>query len=139
MKRFLVLFLTLAITSISMAQSNDWQLYKAIDGVEIYSKLEDCVDNQLPEQRAVILKVVNTNSTDVTVDWDLMIWYSGKLITTVPQNPEYHFSFIVPKNSSVEGNCDMPRGAFYIMKEWISLTNTRKLSRFELDNIQVKR
>ena len=139
MKRFLVLFLAVAITSISMAQSNDWQLYKTVEGVEIYTKLEECLDNKLPDQRAVIIKVVNTQSADVTVDWDLMIWYSGKLITTEPQSPENHFSFTVTKNSSVEGSCDNPRGAFYIMKEWISLSNSRKLSRFELDNIQVKR
>ena len=139
MKRFLVLFLTFAISSISLAQSSDWELYKTIDGVEIYTKLEDCLDNKLPDQRAVIIKVVNTQSSDVTVDWDLMIWYSGKLITTDPQSPENHFSFSVSKNSTVEGSCDTPRGPFYIMKEWISLSNNRKLSRFELDNVQVKR
>lgn len=139
MKRFLVLFLTIAISSVTIAQSNDWALYKQVDGVEIYTKLEECYDNKLPDQRAVIIKVVNTKSADVTVDWDLMIWYNGKLITTVPKDPENHFSFTVTKNSSVEGSCDTPRGPFYIMKEWISLTNNRKISRFELDNVQVKR
>lgn len=139
MKRFLVLFLSIAISSVSLAQSNDWELYKTIDGVEIYTKLEDCLDNKLPDQRAVIIKVVNTQSKEITVDWDLMIWYNGKLITTQPQSPENHFTFTVPSNSSVQGECDTPSGPFYIMKEWISLTNNRKLSRFELDNVQITR
>ncbi|MGZ5247013.1 MAG: hypothetical protein ACXWV5_08230 [Flavitalea sp.] len=59
----LLLFLCLYFIVPSNAQNN-WQLKKTVDGVQCYSAIVSCNGNP-----AVLLRFVNTNSSEVKVSW----------------------------------------------------------------------
>lgn len=137
MKLFLatICFLTLGLTS--FAQESEWQLYASIDGVEIYTMESDCYPTNIPDQKGILIKVVNNNNETVQVEWDKVLWYNDEIITDNTTDDENHYSVQIEKNSSNEGSCDVPRGAFYIFSDFITFKSETKLTRFELQNIKV--
>jgi len=139
MKRFLLPFFTLFLTASSFGQDSDWKLYSVVDGIEIYTIESDCYATNIPDQKAVIIKVVNTTNNDLTVEWDKAIWYNDQLATENTADEENHYLVKVKKNSSKEGSCEIPRGPFYIYKDFITYKTETKLTKFELQNIKVTR
>jgi hypothetical protein len=138
MKRILVIF-AFIITNSVIAQVTDWKLYSAVDGVEIYTIETDCFAKNIPDQKAVIIKVVNTTNEDKTVEWDKVLWYNGEKITHDVGDDENHYSVTITKNATQEGSCDTPYGPFYIYKDFITYDAKSKLTKFELENIKVSR
>ena len=139
MKRIIFLCVSVLISASMWAQSESWQLYEAIDGVEIYTQEVECLENKLPDQVAYLVKVVNTTNKNIQVEWDLAIWYNGKKVTGDAPNPENHHVTVVEKESEVEGDCTLPRGALYIIKEFKAASSTTKLTKFEFQNIQISK
>lgn len=112
-----------------------WNLYQAVNGIEVYTQEVDCYAENIPSQKAILIKIVNTNSIDFIVDWDLKVWYGGELQTDNVKDGENHHSTVIKANSEVAGTCDVPHGALYIYKDFILYTAPTKLTQFELDNI----
>jgi hypothetical protein len=139
MKRYIFPLFAFLFTISSFGQDANWKLYSSIDGIEIYTTDSDCYAANIPDQKAIIIKVVNTTNDDLTVEWDKYIWYNDKLVTDNVSDNENHFTIDVKKNSSQEGSCDIPRGPFYIYKDFITYKTDTKLSKFELQNITVTR
>ncbi|MCB9222934.1 MAG: hypothetical protein R2780_13785 [Crocinitomicaceae bacterium] len=137
MKSFLGLLFAFSLTTAAVAQGTDWELYSTVDGVEIYTKESDCYAKNIPAQKAVIIKVVNTTNSKVKVEWDQVIWYNDKQVTKHVEEGENHFSVEVEKNDSQEGTCDTPYGPYYIYKDFITYDTDVKLSKFELQNIKI--
>ncbi|MBD3637484.1 MAG: hypothetical protein HUJ25_09040 [Crocinitomicaceae bacterium] len=138
MKRFLAVISFMLVTySIYGQENSSWQLYSSVDGVEIYTMETDCYAQNIPDQKAILIKVVNTSSEDVRVEWDLLVWYNGELVKRDVSDKENHFTVEVRANSTEIGSCDVPRGALYIYKDFITYETDTKLTDFELKNIQV--
>ena len=121
------------------AQETDWTLYSSVDGVEIYTTESDCYAKNIPDQKAIIIKLVNTTGQDLKVEWDRAIWYNDKLVTQNVADGENHMTVKVDANSVKEGSCEIPRGALYLYKDFITYDTDTKLTRFELQNIKVTR
>jgi hypothetical protein len=136
MKNILSLAFFLTISSLGLSQTNDWQLYSSVDGVDIFTKLTDCDAKNIPSQKAYLLKVVNKTEKEVLVEWDKAIWYNDDLLTT-SSDGENHYSVLVKENSNNEGTCDQPHGPYYIFKDFILYQSETKLTKFELQNIKV--
>lgn len=139
MKLFLGLITTILLGSSVFSQDTEWKLYSSVDGVEIYTMESDCYAKNIPDQKAIIIKVVNTTGQNVAVEWDKVIWYNDELVTKNVSDGENHMKVEVAKNSSEEGNCEVPYGALYIYKDFITYKTDTKLSKFELQNIKVIR
>ena len=133
------LLTSLVISLISFSQETDWKLYTSQNGVNIYSMEIDCYAKNIPDQKAIIIKVVNTTDKPIQLEWDRAIWYNDKLITDNVQEDEEHAILKVNANSSVEGSCNTPSGPLYLYKDFITYQTDTKLTQFELQNIQVVR
>ena len=139
MKLFLGLITAIVLSSAAFGQDADWKLYSSVDGVEIYTMETDCYAPNIPDQKAIIIKVVNTTKTDLKVEWDQAIWYNDKLVTDNVSDGEHHMTVEVEKGSSEQGDCEVPYGALYLYKDFITYQANTKLTNFELQNIKVTR
>ena len=137
MKNVLVTLCFLTLGFLSNAQEGQWQLYASVDGVDIYTMESDCYPTNIPDQKGIIIKVVNNNNSSVKVEWDKVLWYNDELATNNQTDDENHYTVEIEKNSSREGDCEVPRGAFYIFSDFITFKSETKLTRFELQNIKV--
>ena len=138
MKSYLILIIALFVSGYTFCQETEWELYTTVDGVEIYTKYADCHAKNIPDQKAVIIKVVNTTGSEVTIEWDRAIWYNDKRHdSSNASDGENHYTVTIPANGTKEGDCETPRGALYIYKDFITYETDVKLSRFELENIKV--
>jgi len=125
------------LTSFSQEQDKGWTLYQSIEGVEIYTQEVDCRSENVPAQKAIIVKVVNNNEYGVKVDWDLSVWYNNEKLTQNVKAGENHYSIDFNGKQTIQGNCDEPTGAFYIFKDFITYVSPTKLTRFELENVSI--
>jgi len=116
---------------------NDWVHYKTVDGVKISYKYADCeFPNNNWKQRWVLLKIENSTGADVAVEWDLEIYANGACTTC--SSEEYHRTFVVDANSSIEGICDLTQNRdLTIFVQFNDKDNRVVNDRFELVNIQV--
>jgi hypothetical protein len=139
MKRIIFLCLSVLISASIWGQTEEWELNQTLNGVEIYTQEVACSDNNLPDQIAYLVKLVNTTNKNVKIEWDLAIWYNGKSVTGSQPSPENHHEVVVEKNTSKEGDCVLPRGALYIIKEFKAASSTTRLTKFEFQNIEVSK
>ncbi|MEX1002005.1 MAG: hypothetical protein WDZ35_07810 [Crocinitomicaceae bacterium] len=139
MKNYLILICVFFFSTLAVAQDTEWELYATVDGVEIYTRSVDCYAKNIPDQKAVIIKVVNTTGEQLNIEWDEAIWYNGEPVKENATDDENHYTISLPPNKSVEGECETPRGALYIYKDFITYETDVKLTKFELQNIKVSR
>ena len=133
-------FVSLIITTHTIySQETGWTLYKKIEGINIYTSEVDCYAKNIPNQKAIIIKVENTTDKPIQIEWDRAIWYNDNLVTENIGDGENHMIINVPENSSMEGSCDKPRGPLYLYRDFITYQTDTKLTYFELQNIQVVR
>lgn len=137
MRKLLFFLLSISMTTLSWSQNTDWELYQTINGVNIYTQSVDCNAKNIPDQKAVLIKVENTNGQSCRVEWDEIIWYNGVQHTQNVASGENHAVVNLTKNEIQEGECDVPRGALYIFSDFITYDSDTKLTKFELQNIKV--
>ncbi|MBK7128568.1 MAG: hypothetical protein IPM74_01120 [Crocinitomicaceae bacterium] len=139
MKTIFFSLFALLISTISFSQEDNWILYKSVDGVNVYYKQTDCVTNDAPSQVAYIIKIENTLSVNISVEWDLAVWYNNQKQTEDIADGEEHYTIQVKSSETIEGDCTVPYGALYIFKDFITYVSPTKLTRFEFENIKVTR
>lgn len=137
--RTIILFLFAFSTSLSgqTQEQREWILYKSIEGIEIYFQETDCRTNDAPAQVAYIIKVVNTTGQNLNISWNLIVWYNNERLEKNVADDENHYKVRVDANQTVIGDCTVPYGALYIFKDFITYDSKTKLTRFELENIQI--
>jgi hypothetical protein len=141
MKKFLFTFGIVLIQALACAQEEVrvWTLYKSVDGIEIYTQEIDCHALNIPAQKAVLVRVVNTNNYSCSVDWDLAVWYNNERLSSQVGDGENHHSTSLKPGEAIEGSCENPYGAFYIFRDFITYISPTKLTRFELENLRITR
>ena len=138
MKKLILAAVTLFITTVSLSQNeNNWELYNQTQGVQIYSQEVNCFAKNIPDQIAVLLKVVNTTGHRIRIEWDIAIWYNDIEVVNNISDGENHYSIELDANGLIIGDCEIPYGALYIYKDFITYKTDTKLSKFELQNITV--
>jgi len=138
MKHIFLFFIILIATYSTAQDESKWTLYKSVFGVEVYTQEVDCYAENIPAQKAIIIKVVNTNSSKISIEWDTKIWYNDELVTRSVKDGENHHTLELEGNQTISGSCDVPFGALYIYKDFITYVMPSKLTKFELENITVK-
>jgi len=118
-----------------------WTLYMEKDGIQVYSMYEDCNDkvNGI-HQENVVLKFVNTTGKNLSVDWDLILWYSDKSINNDNSDKEYHFSIHLNAGETKAGSCKNRNKSkeMVIFSKFLNMENKSVLNEFELRNFDVK-
>ena len=126
------------------AQSADWNLYRSVDGVELFTMKINCKPQKGGFDRDLILiKVVNTNSVIKSISWREQLWYNNKCVTCNSNSPEYIREFNVLANSQLIGECegfDHPYLALFVQftdKDYQS-QNIQVLTKFELQDLKIE-
>jgi len=139
MKSFFIL-LILSISSISLSQNEgEWQLFKSVSGVDFYQKETDCTPDNIPSQKGVLIKIINTNEVSASISWELDVWYNDVQHKANIRDGENEYHFTLDSNEKVEGSCNVPNGALYIFKEFIVFKDDTKMTKFEFRNIKIQK
>lgn len=139
MRKLFFFLLSISVTTFSWSQNSEWTLYQNVDGVNVYTMNVDCNAKNIPDQKAVLIKVENTLNEACTIEWDEVIWYNGVQHTQNLSDGENHSVVKLEKKEALTGDCETPRGALYIFSDFITYDSDTKLTKFELQNIKVTR
>ena len=132
------LFISLIVGQFLIAQSNsEWALFNSVNGVNFYMITSDCSPENIPNQKGVLIKIVNSNSFKVKISWEVSIWYDGKEHKANIRDGENEYEIELNPNKSVSGSCEQPNGALYIFKEFTTFSNGAKMTKFEFNTITV--
>ena len=117
-----------------MKSPKEWTLFKSVDGVEIYTKIESNTFNKV-KTNYQIFKYKNTNKYEVVVSWKLNLWYNGVCrACDLPSPNEYEMTLTLKANDVKTGTATSESKifAFYQSSEGMS-----PLDKFEFDNLKI--
>lgn len=121
----------------SIAQSNDWTVFKEDQGIKFYYKYADCDFNDMPDAQWVLIKVENTTDRLLLIEWTLHSYFNGvcKLCNNDP-NGEARRELKLEPHSSKEGECiSSCSKALRIFSKFISFKTDDLLTKFEIDGV----
>jgi len=118
--------------------NSNWTLYKELNGVQIYTKVNNC---QLPSttksNEYILFKYVNTTNKNKRISGRVDAYYNNLCRSCNLDSPnEYEFSIDLKAGQFQEGNCSDELKAF---KLYYSSKDKRiaALSKFEFSNLIV--
>ncbi|MBI2279136.1 MAG: hypothetical protein HYU68_00360 [Bacteroidetes bacterium] len=82
-----------------------------------------------------MIEITNTTGKDLKISFDKELWYNGVVSSTKENSVE----IVVSKNNVVAGTCEVDEKQLYIFTKMLNLDNVRKLTKYELKNIQVEK
>jgi hypothetical protein len=139
---FLIFSLLLSFNSI--AQSDDWELYRSIDGVQLFTMKVNCITTKGGFDRdLVLIKVINTTNTIKSVSWKEALWYNDKCVTCNSSSLEYLRELSLPPNAELAGECeafDHPYLSLFVQftDEDYRSENVQVLTKFEFQDLKVE-
>ena len=144
--RILLLLLLLFAMSINIIiaqqttnEKYDWELYKEIQGVEIYTKIQECHNIKYDTHKeCYLLKFVNTTQSEVQISWKPNLWYNDICRTCDINSDEYNYTLLISANESIEGNCDINNQKLKIFRRFLNYRDKSELTKYELVNIEVE-
>jgi hypothetical protein len=116
--------------------SKKWDIiYSTID-VTVYASKTLCDFNQGFDEHSVLLKVENNSATEVSVSWQLDLFYNGTCINCTQLN-ENKYTYTIAANSSTEGICDRDIvDGLRIFSSFEGYEAKQVLTGFELTNVK---
>ncbi len=118
-----------------------WELYKEVNGVQIFYSTQECNDPQNGIfQELVFLKFVNTTEVSFKIDWDEELWYDNKCWTCNKSDldrQEDHNSIELQAGESLVGVCTDRRNKELIIFSRYTNNKGVGLTKFEFLNLQV--
>ncbi len=119
---------------------NDWITYFSNSDVEINYKVSQCDPSIGYDSEMILLKVENKTSSDILMDWHMILYYS-QTCKTCDYFDEYHYSISLPANNEIQGNCDINSNyQLKIFSKFIdpNYTLNEQLTSFELRGLTVQ-
>jgi hypothetical protein len=138
--KFITLFLLFIFSNTySLTPDNNWKLYRAQDGIEIYYATEECHDfANGTHYEYIILKFVNTTSTAKKITWSEILYYNGKCTGCDEKSDKPLYTVELNANESKEGGCGKDDGdTFRIFNRFLNYTDKPTLTKYELMNLIV--
>ncbi|HBG70969.1 MAG: hypothetical protein A2W93_03295 [Bacteroidetes bacterium GWF2_43_63] len=123
--------------------TTEWQQMHDQNGILIYVKKSDC--NRPQDgifQEMILLKIINTTQYDLTISWDLLLWYNAELWTRLPVRPENNHQIVLMGGELLEGSCDNKSGyysALMFFSRFLNYDDKPEMTKFELININISR
>lgn len=119
--------------------NSEWQLYKEIDGIKIYNKTINCdYTDESVKKEMVFIKLVNTTSAKVSLEWDMELWYNNVCRTCNLSSNDYHYSVTLSANETKEGSCRSEK-ELKIFSKFIVEKELNGLTKFNFANIKIKK
>lgn len=123
----------------SFGQNANKIAYFSQNNVTINLTLEDCIDKKKgTEIQYYFIEIINNNPSSINISFDKEIWYDNVCQSCSSQSNEYKVISTVPPKSSVSGNCTSSDKSLRIFSKMLNLEKVRKLSKYELKNINVE-
>lgn len=133
-KIFFIAIVTSFFLFNSMSPKEDWKLYKSIDGVSIYTKVESHLLNNIKTNYR-IFKYINNNRYSVTVTWKLNLWYNGVCRACDLKSPnEYEMNLILKSGETQTGNAGNKSKIFSVFH---SAEGMAPLDKFEFEKLSI--
>ncbi|OIP01189.1 MAG: hypothetical protein AUJ98_05270 [Bacteroidetes bacterium CG2_30_33_31] len=118
-------------------KENEWKLFKSIDGINIYTQVQEYQANNVTKNY-LIFKYENTNNTAKVVNWRLDLWYNGVCrACNLPSPNEYELTLTLDKGEVITGKVDSESKIFSVFYSSTSEA-LAPLDKFELTNLTVK-
>lgn len=123
-----------AIVSVFAFTASAQENYFSNDQVTITSQKVEC---HYPENgihsEYVFLKITNNTSQEISINYDLDLWYNNEKRTPDVTN----FSYTIPANGSVEGSCESRKSGLSVYSKILDLPAKTGLTKYELNNLKV--
>lgn len=136
----LILILAGVFSAFMDFSSENWVLYKELNGLKIYTRKTDCfLQDGVNKNQYLIFKYENNTKNALRVSGRVDAWYNGNCRSCGLDSPnEYEFSIDLPAGESREGNCSDELPAFKLYRK---MGNSEKvmLTNFELSNLKVEK
>ncbi len=131
--------LLLAITMASFTSDKE-TLYKETEGIKItYTKQQKQI-NATEVAEYVILKIANTNTYGVKLNWKLDVWYNGNCRTCDKPAPSgYEFELDLKPGEVVTGDINKDDLMLKIWAKSIKPSREGGLTRFEFSNFVISK
>lgn len=141
MKKLTTIIAMLIISSFSfsfVSNSSEWQEYKTIDGVQIFSKISKCAtEYNTSKNEYYVFKYVNNNDYNVRISWKLNVWNNDVCRScNLPSPNEYEQSLDIIAGQTLEYNCSDNSKAFKIFKS-SDKGNIHPKVKFEFANLTI--
>lgn len=136
MKKSLIIIALISFFSFSYTTSNDWKLYKSIDGVKIFSKVESTQIGNF-NRNMLVFKYVNTTKKALNLKWKLNLYYGGVCRgCSLPSPNEYEMTLNLAAYETKTGNAksDSKIFSFFYNSPNEELT---PLDKFEFEGLKV--
>ena len=118
----------------SMKTKDDWTLFKSIDGVKIFTKIESNTYNKVKTNYR-IFKYENTNNHKVVVSWKLNLWYNGVCrACDLPSPNEYEMKLTLQAKEVKAGTAKSESKIFAVYQ---SSEGMSPLDKFEFENLKI--
>ena len=132
-------FLLVFVTALAFGQNKEKiKLFEQKD-VIINIIQEDCINPKKgTEKEYYFIEIINNNSASVNVSFKKEIWYNNVCQSCDSESDEYKVNITVAANSSVIGDCNSDNKSLSIFSKMLNLDKVRKLSKYELKNINVE-
>lgn len=113
--------------------------YYSEKDVSIYLSFKDCINSAKgTAKQYLFIEITNDSSTDVVVSFDKEIWYNNVCQSCESSSNEYKVEVTVPANSKIAGDCNSTDKNLRIFSKMLNLDKVRKLSKYELKNINIE-
>lgn len=124
------------LSSYVFSQNQSVKPYYSEDGIEIRLIPSDCINEKYgTAKQYLLIEIANVTGKDLKISFDKELLYNGVVSSTKENSVE----IVVPKNSVVAGTCEIDEKQLYIFTKMLNLDNVRKLTKYELKNIQVEK
>ena len=134
-----LLILLVCLTNLAYSQTSNQFEYYSHNNIIINIALENCIDAKKGiEKQYNFIEIINNNSSPVKVSFKKDIWYNNVCQSCNSNSEEYKVNLVIPANSSVNGDCDSENKSLRIFSKMLNLNKVRKLSKYELKNINVE-
>lgn len=118
----------------------EWKLYKEIDGVKVYFKIEDRHDVKHGiHKEYLLIRIENTNSESVDLTWKDEIWYDGKCVSCESTSDEFNKSIKINSGVSVEGDCSANNFPELRIHSKFLNYDLEELTKYEMAQIQISK
>jgi hypothetical protein len=132
-------FLLVFVTTFTFGQNTQRIELFAQENITINIIQEDCINpNKGTEIQYYFIEIINNNSTPVNVSFKKEIWYDNVCQSCGSESDEYKVNATVPPNSTIIGGCNSDNKSLRIFSKMLNLDKVRKLSKYELKNINVE-
>jgi len=118
--------------------SNNWKLYKEIQGIQIFTKVGNCkLEHTKKSAKYMLFKYVNTTNKNLRITGHVDAYYNGNCRSCGLNSPnEYDFSIDLKAGTTQKGNCSDELKAFKLYYGQTDKENA-DLSKFELSQLAV--